>query len=93
MSFSSYPGIILSIDDFYQTNANLAIIETTIGNSNAELWKYVTPELNLYWLRVLAANRLSSSGTEWAKWFSLFNSGTYVDLTNVLFIFIVFYYF
>ena len=76
MTFSSYPGTIISMDDFYQTNANLAIIETTIGNSNADLWQYVTPHLNLYWVRNLAANRLASNGAEWAKWFSLFNSGT-----------------
>ena len=76
MSFSSYPGTILSIDDFYITTANLVIMETTIGNSNPDLWKYVTPQTNLYWIRNLAANRLAFTGTDWAKTFSLYNSGT-----------------
>jgi hypothetical protein len=53
------------------------VLETTIGNSNVELWKYVTPVTNLYWIRNLVANRLANNGSEWAKWFSLFNSGTY----------------
>ncbi len=70
-------GILLSIDDFYTTSANLAVIETTIGNSNADLWSFVTPQSNLYWIRILASNRLAQNGEEWAKWFSLFNSGTY----------------
>lgn len=79
LAFSSYPGTMMSIDDFYVTNANLAIIETTIGNSNADLWKFVTPQLNSYWVRILVASRLASNGVEWAKWFSEFNSGTYVN--------------
>ena len=76
ISFSSYPGILSSIDDFYVINSGLVVLETTIGNSNTDLWKYVTPETNLYWIRNLVSNRLSFTGIEWAKWFSLHNSGT-----------------
>lgn len=75
--FSSYPGSILSIDDFFLTKANLAVIETTIGNSNPDLWQYVTPQTNLYWVRIQIANRLAHGTVDWAKWFSLHNSGTY----------------
>ncbi len=77
MSFSSYPGILTSIDDFYVINTQLVVLETTIGNSNVDLWKYVTPETNLYWIRNMIANRLSVTGENWARWFSLHNSGTY----------------
>jgi hypothetical protein len=77
ISFSSYPGTLLSIDDFYILNSGLVVIETTIGNANADLWKFVTPETLLYWVRNLVANRLANSGPEWAKLFSLHNSGTY----------------
>lgn len=76
LTFSSYPGIISSIDDFYVSIANMAIIETTIGNSNADLWKYVTPETILYWIRISVANRLAYTGPDWARIFSLYNSGT-----------------
>lgn len=79
VTFSSYPGSIISIDDFYVSGANMAIIETTIGNMNTDLWKYTTPETNLYWVRVGVANRLASTGPEWARNFSLYNSGTLVD--------------
>lgn len=77
MSFSSYPGILTSIDDFYVINTELVVLETTIGNSNADLWKYVTPETLLYWMRNMIANRFAVSGDDWAHWFSQYNSGTY----------------
>jgi hypothetical protein len=77
MTFSSYPGSILSIDDFYLMKSNIVAMETTITNMNADLWKYVVPQSNLYWVRNLVANRLSKSGIEWATYFSQYNSGTY----------------
>lgn len=76
ITFSSYPGIIVSIDDFYVSSANMAIIETTIGNSNPDLWKFTTPKTNLYWIRVAIANRLAFTGPDWARTFALYNSGT-----------------
>uniref|UniRef100_A0A8C8R7P7 Phospholipase B-like n=1 Tax=Pelusios castaneus TaxID=367368 RepID=A0A8C8R7P7_9SAUR len=76
--FSSYPGTIFSGDDFYILSSGLVTLETTIGNSNAALWKYIQPEGSiLEWLRNIVANRLARSGAEWAAIFQLFNSGTY----------------
>lgn len=43
ISFSGYPGVITSIDDFYLTSSGLVAMETTIGNSNASLWQDVKP--------------------------------------------------
>ena len=51
-------------------------METTIGNSNASLWKYVKPKSIFENQRVILSNRLSSSGPEWAEHFSIDNSGT-----------------
>jgi hypothetical protein len=62
----------------------MAIIETTIGNSNPALWKYVTPQLNLYWIRIQIASRLAHGTQDWAKWFSLYNSGTYNNQWMIL---------
>jgi len=77
VAFSSYPGTIVSVDDWYQTDAGLVITETTINNNNQSLYNYVVPQTVLYWARNLVANRLSSSGKAWATTFLLHNSGTY----------------
>ncbi|XP_064378374.1 putative phospholipase B-like 2 isoform X2 [Dromaius novaehollandiae] len=76
--FSSYPGTIFSGDDFYILSSGLVALETTIGNSNPALWKYIRPQGSvLEWLRNIVANRLARSGPEWAAVFRQFNSGTY----------------
>ncbi|KAG9487096.1 hypothetical protein GDO78_007134 [Eleutherodactylus coqui] len=77
-TFSSYPGTIFSGDDFYILSSGLVTLETTIGNSNPDLWKYIQPQNSvLEWLRNVVANRLATSGKEWADIFTKFNSGTY----------------
>lgn len=77
-AFSSYPGSIFSGDDFYILSSGLVTLETTIGNSNPALWKFVQPAGSvLEWLRNIVANRLASTGKEWAEIFSKYNSGTY----------------
>ncbi|KAG7263408.1 hypothetical protein CRUP_007414, partial [Coryphaenoides rupestris] len=77
-AFSSYPGSIFSGDDFYILSSGLVTLETTIGNSNPDLWKFVTPKgAVMEWLRNIIANRLASTGEQWAEIFSKYNSGTY----------------
>jgi len=76
-SFSSFPGVLPSGDDFYITSTNLVVMETTNEVFNASLYDAVTTTTVPYWIRIMAANRMSSSGEEWVKWFSLYNSGTY----------------
>nr|XP_039257523.1 putative phospholipase B-like 2 [Styela clava] len=76
-SFSGYPGSVFSGDDFYILATGLVTMETTNGNSNSDLWKYVTPETVPEWLRNIAANRLAKNGEEWCEIFSNYNSGTY----------------
>ncbi|XP_004690760.1 PREDICTED: putative phospholipase B-like 2 [Condylura cristata] len=76
--FSSYPGTIFSCDDFYILGSRLVTLETTIGNRNSALWKYVQPrDCVLEWVRNVVANRLASDGASWADIFKNFNSGTY----------------
>ncbi|XP_033828794.1 putative phospholipase B-like 2 [Periophthalmus magnuspinnatus] len=77
-AFSSYPGSIFSGDDFYILSSGLITLETTIGNSNPALWDFVQPTgAVMEWLRNIVANRLASTGKEWAEMFSQYNSGTY----------------
>uniref|UniRef100_A0A8D0CEX0 Phospholipase B-like n=1 Tax=Salvator merianae TaxID=96440 RepID=A0A8D0CEX0_SALMN len=77
-TFSSYPGTIFSGDDFYILSSGLVSLETTIGNSNSDLWKYIQAKDSIFeWLRNIVANRLARNGAEWAAIFQKFNSGTY----------------
>lgn len=76
-AFSSYPGRILSGDDFYLLSSGLVTMETTTGNSNPDLWKHVSPQAVLEGVRSVVANRLATSGKEWTDTFALHNSGTY----------------
>ncbi|XP_061134970.1 putative phospholipase B-like 2 [Syngnathus typhle] len=77
-AFSSYPGSIFSGDDFYILSSGLVTQETTIGNSNPALWKFVQPTGTVMeWLRNIVANRLAVTATAWAEVFSQYNSGTY----------------
>jgi hypothetical protein len=59
ISFSSYPGILVSIDDFYVLKSHMVVQETTIGNANVDLWKYVTAETLLYWIRYFIGYKAS----------------------------------
>ncbi len=78
VSFSSQHGPLFSGDDFYVIGSGLVTMETTIGNENAALWKYVKASGTvLEWMRNLLANRLASSVMEWCDIFSKYNSGTY----------------
>ncbi|XP_061762436.1 putative phospholipase B-like 2 [Nerophis ophidion] len=77
-AFSSYPGSIFSGDDFYILSSGLVTLETTIGNSNPALWKFVQPKGTVMeWLRNIVANRLALTAKAWAELFSKYNSGTY----------------
>ncbi|XP_060926880.1 putative phospholipase B-like 2 [Limanda limanda] len=77
-AFSSYPGSIFSGDDFYILSSGLVTLETTIGNSNPALWKFVQPTGSVMeWLRNIVANRLAVTGKTWAEIFTKYNSGTY----------------
>lgn len=78
MAFSSYPGLVYSGDDFTVISSGLGVTETTIGNSNADLWK------NVKWhgrvlegIRSMVANRLAKTGKAWTRIFARRNSGTY----------------
>lgn len=52
-------------------------LETTIGNRNPALWKYVQPkDCVMEWVRNVVANRLAVDGATWADTFRRFNSGT-----------------
>ena len=78
-SFSSYPGMISSTDDWYHVSgSNLMIIETTMNIENEELYEKLDPGSQVVsWVRTLVANRIAKSGKDWAAIYTEHNSGTY----------------
>ena len=78
MSFSSYPSLLSSLDDFYMLHhSNMVMVQTTNGILNQTLYKKVTNKALLAWHRVRLANMMADSGEEWANIVSQYNSGTY----------------
>ncbi|XP_062613550.1 citron Rho-interacting kinase-like, partial [Saccostrea cucullata] len=78
ITFSSYPGTLMSGDDYYLISSGLVSLETTIGNSNPALWQYISPTNSvLEGIRTMVSNYLASSGNSWGAVFTQYNSGTY----------------
>ncbi|XP_052791309.1 phospholipase B-like 1 isoform X2 [Mya arenaria] len=89
LSFSSYPGFLESLDDFYLLSSGLVVLQTTNNVFNTSLYRQVTPRSLLAWHRVRLASMMAKSGKDWAAIFSENNSGTYnnqymvVDLKRI----------
>jgi hypothetical protein len=78
LSFSSYPGFLTSLDDYWTVwDTGLAVLETTNDIHNASLWGLIHPRALLSWQRARAANWLAASGADWVRSFSTYPSGTY----------------
>ncbi|XP_051011463.1 phospholipase B-like 1 [Acomys russatus] len=84
LSFSSYPGFLESLDDFYILSSGLILLQTTNSVYNKTLLKLVVPETLLAWQRVRVANMMAKGGKDWAEIFSKYNSGTYNNQYMVL---------
>lgn len=79
MTFSGYPGTLSSTDDWYLTNNNLLITETTLEVIDINKYSNVKGAESYIpnFLRVLSATRFAKNGKEWCKSMSSYNSGTY----------------
>ncbi|XP_029839868.2 putative phospholipase B-like 2 [Ixodes scapularis] len=85
VSMSSYPGTLVSLDDFYLSSAGLAVTETSLENANGSLWNLVKPDsAPLTWVRGMVATRLATNGSLWVSIFGRLNSGTYNNQWMVL---------
>eukprot|EP00929_Paragymnodinium_shiwhaense_P070086 TRINITY_DN35466_c0_g1_i1.p1 TRINITY_DN35466_c0_g1~~TRINITY_DN35466_c0_g1_i1.p1 ORF type:complete len:641 (+),score=187.71 TRINITY_DN35466_c0_g1_i1:101-2023(+) len=85
MAYSSSPGFVASIDDWYmlqdkgdvKEKAGLAVMETSATILNADSYKALKPESAFAWIRMMVANGLAASAPEWAQLFATEKSGTY----------------
>eukprot|EP01006_Ploeotia_vitrea_P023303 TRINITY_DN55741_c0_g1_i1.p1 TRINITY_DN55741_c0_g1~~TRINITY_DN55741_c0_g1_i1.p1 ORF type:complete len:564 (+),score=254.80 TRINITY_DN55741_c0_g1_i1:37-1728(+) len=77
MSFSSYPGFLESLYDFYIMDSGLTMVQTTNSIINTTLYDLVKPESVMAWYRVRIANALARTGPEWFGYVKQYNSGTY----------------
>jgi hypothetical protein len=77
VSFASYPGLLMSGDDWYLTSQMLAVMETTNEILNKTLWTNIQETTVMFWIRVIVANRMATTGEEWMNIFFKYNSGTY----------------
>ncbi|KAJ8037242.1 Phospholipase B-like 1 [Holothuria leucospilota] len=77
ISFSSYPGFLESLDDFYHMSSGLTMLQTTNNVFNQSLYSAVVPESLLAWQRVRLANHLAHDGHSWGTLLKKYNSGTY----------------
>jgi hypothetical protein len=85
ISMSSYPGMLSSFDDYYVTDSGLGVIETSLEVINLDMYKgNISPDLLLYWMRVMVANRMAVSAPDWAAKLDTLNSGTYNNQWMIL---------
>lgn len=88
-SFSSSPGFIGSIDDWYiiseeATGTSLVVTETSVNIPRDELYKKLKPESVLCWTRMLVAGALAMDARAWTQEFAKEASGTYNNQWMVL---------
>jgi len=76
ISFSSYPGCVSSTDDYYLMDSGLAVTETTLQVPNKQQYDTSASSLPDF-LRIMAANRVASSGREWVDSMVGSATGTY----------------
>jgi len=79
ISYSSYPGYLESLDDFYMMDSGLGMVQTSNDIMNDMLFDLITPKSLLAWQRVRAASAIASTGQEWHQTFQTHASGTYVN--------------
>lgn len=81
VSYSSMPGVLSSVDDYYQVVGEggiaMVIVETTNSVFEDSLYDLMTNRALLSWQRCMLANVMANSPQRWTEVFSEYNSGTY----------------
>jgi len=70
-------GLITSMDDYYQMNNGLVVMETTNSVINSDLFNLIVPQSLFSGQRVRVANMMANSGEEWFHAVRKYNSGSF----------------
>eukprot|EP00301_Raphidiophrys_heterophryoidea_P026697 c9280_g1_i1.p1 GENE.c9280_g1_i1~~c9280_g1_i1.p1 ORF type:complete len:582 (+),score=118.61 c9280_g1_i1:45-1790(+) len=79
VSFSSYPGMLESLDDFYMMSSGLGMVQTSNEVMNYSAYINIQPHSLLAWQRVRVAAVMAHSGSQWFDVFRRNFSGTYAN--------------
>lgn len=80
VSFSSYPGVIFSGDDFYLIDSKIGVAQTTLSSVNKFIYKNLI-QLDDYvpeFVRIMTTNFMSNTALDWYKHFSSYKNHMYV---------------
>jgi len=83
IAFSAYPGALSSTDDFYITDSNLTIMETSLEVLDPAVWGRIMqfpdhPHIPNF-VHIMTTNRLARSAPHWSWLFTSTNTGTYTS--------------
>jgi len=89
MLFTSSPGLLASVDDYYQTykeglESQLVVIETSLDVFDHRVLASIQPHSVLSWMRSRLSNQMARTGPQWAQYFGTFHSGTYTNQWMVI---------
>lgn len=81
---SSSPGLLVSMDDFIITSEGVVAMDTSHALYVKQLFEEMVPYSALTWMRILVAGMLANGTEPWARYFSMYNSGTYNNQWSVI---------
>ncbi|KAI9033038.1 phospholipase B-like protein [Hyaloraphidium curvatum] len=87
ITFSGYPGLVFSSDDFSVSHPSLLAVTSTtlLCLSDAPFRaRTATPERLWTFLRIAAASRVARNGEEWVRWFDAAGLGSGTGLNEYL---------
>lgn len=80
ISFSSYPGVLFSGDDFYVLDNKVALVQTTLNVINQAKYKNLIDFDNYIpeFMRIMTTNYLSTSGSSWVEEYKNYKNHLYI---------------
>jgi hypothetical protein len=86
VSFSSYPGVLFSGDDFYLNNSNVALLQTTLSVINKFAYKDLINVDNYVpeFMRLMICNFMSNTGKQWVDNYKSWKDHMYITQWLVL---------